>query len=816
MKTVQIQGWLLLSILVIASVRVDAQSMPVVFDKKYGDKIKIEHVCLVQDEIVVVGKEGDAFSLFWLDRIGQVLYTKPLTGYTDIARVEEIDGTSVLVVGRAMQTKVKTKQVISTAHASIIDRQGAIKQDFSLGEEGSDFTRGTVLRGGTLILGGRESSPDGKNRGILVKVGANDEVIYKYVSPTGECCAFLEVVGSDMEYVCAAFSPADNTSESSVVRLDNTGRPFYTTCLPAHGFEFTGLHVSITDGSVIVTGNAEKEGGIVYKLRPEGDIVFGKTVIPASGSTRLDHLFVSRGGMILAGGNGEEKGYFTMLRNDGTSLYTNSAPGILAGAMMNPGNGEITITTFDPSTYRGQFLRVSGTGNVQFERVIDGIFDNIKVNNNGEVILLSRQEGRIGTYSSFGELLSGGYIAENKSAFYDQSLIASSGEVVFWGMNNRIIKLGHGLYISDVKIAKPVNGLSTAIFTVTLTGFSTNKEGVPLPVTVNYATRPVTATEANNFIPVKGQLSFIPAKGESNQYSIKQNVEIPIKANNYIEGMKEFEVHLSNVTQSYLVKAMGKGGIEDQQAIVKLVRTEDGLEDQKDILYEIGLFKTDGAPLLNATGTDIICDGGYGEGTADALDFDMGVTPRIVIRDGQQTGTFGVKTFGDTRYELAKAVIVSFDKIHALSGTKVSFESPVLNCVGTVLDQPAMIEATSLGDHRVNNNMVSGFFNLSLHRVSDGELLTNATGDDIFITFTVDAESSAREGKDFVLTNRHDLRIDGNGNHSTVTLSGVVLYNTDEVEKNVRMTVESVQAPAGALPISISPKGQKVFFTIRK
>jgi hypothetical protein len=395
-------------------------------------------------------------------------------------------------------------------------------------------------------------------------------------------------------------------------------------------------------------------------------------------------------------------------------------------------------------------------------------------------------------------------------------LIATSGEVVFWGTGGRVVKLGHGLYISDVKITKPVNGLSTALFTVTLTGFSTNKEGVPLPVNVNYATKGITATEASNFIPVKGQLSFIPAKGESNQYAIKQSIEIPIKANDYVEGVKEFEVCLSGVTQSYLIKSVGKGVIEDQQTIVKLVRTEDGVEDLKDIVYEIGLFKTDGARLVNATGTGIVFDGSYGEGTADALDFDMGVAPRVVIPEGKQTGLFGVKTLGDTRYELSKTVIVNFDKIHALSGTKINFESPVLSCAGTVIDQPAMIIATSLGDHRVNNNTVSGFFNLSLHRVSDEALLTNATGDDILLTFVIDPDSSAREGKDFVLTNQHDLRIDGNGNHGTVTLFGVVLYNTDEIEKNVRMTVENVQVPAGALPVSISPEGQKVFFTIRK
>jgi hypothetical protein len=792
--------------------------MPVVFDKKYGEKTKIEHVCLIRDEIAIVGKENDAYFLSWLDRTGQVVYTRPLAGYAEVHQLREA-GDSVLVTGRAVQTRAKASP-ISTARASVVDRRGDTQQDFYLGEEGSCFTSGEVIRGGALILAGHETGGDGKQRGILVRAEANNELRYKYTSATGERCAFFEVVGNT-GYTCAAFSADNDESEACIARLGGDGKPLYVTRLPARGFSFAGLRVDLADGSVIASGNSAAGGGVVYKIRPEGDIVFGRTVIPPSGNTRLSHLFVARNGLILAGGNGknaegEVQGYFALLRNDGTFLYSNVAAGMLAGAVMNVNSGESTITTFDPSTHRGRLVRVSGLGNVEFERVVDGVFDNIKITNSGEATLLSRQEGRLAAYSSSGALLSGGYISGNKPGLYDATLIASSGEVVFRGMENRIVKLGHGLYISDVKITKPVNGLATAIFTVTLTGFSTTREGVSLPVNVDYATKAVTATETNNFIPVKGQLSFVPAKGESDQYSIKQNVEIPIKANDRIEGMKEFEVRLSGVLQSYLIKSIGRGVIEDQQALVRTVRVESGVEGLKDVAYEIGLFKTDGSPLVNASGASIILDGSYGEGTADALDFDMAIAPRIEIHDGEHSGAFGVKTLEDARYELPKTVVVNFDKIRALNTTRISFESAALGCIGAVVDQPTMIMATSLGDHRVNNNRVSGFFNLSLHRVADGALVTNSTGDDIVVRFVVDPESSARAGKDFVLTNQHDLRIGGDGNHSTVTLLGLVLHNADEIEKNVRMTIESVRVPEGALPISISPKGEKVFFTIRK
>ncbi len=48
-------------------------------------------------------------------------------------------------------------------------------------------------------------------------------------------------------------------------------------------------------------------------------------------------------------------------------------------------------------------------------------------------------------------------------------------------------------------------------------------------------------------------------------------------------------------------------------------------------------------------------------------------------------------------------------------------------------------------------------------------------------------DASAKEGKDFVFTNMHDLRISGDGNHSSANVYGVVLYSTDAAEKQVKL-----------------------------
>ena len=78
------------------------------------------------------------------------------------------------------------------------------------------------------------------------------------------------------------------------------------------------------------------------------------------------------------------------------------------------------------------------------------------------------------------------------------------------------------------------------------------------------------------------------------------------------------------------------------------------------------------------------------------------------------------------------------------------------------------------------------------------------------------AFGSLKEGKDFVFTNLHDLRISGDGNHSSANVNGVVLFSTDTLEKQVKLKIKSVNQPTGAQPISVSDAERTAEFTIRK
>lgn len=795
-----------------------SQYMPVVYDRTYGDNVKFQHVCPAgAGEVVMVGTENEKTNINWVKREGDVLYARTLpAGFIAINNVYYIGDNKVLIVGQG-QVKAKGKQGSKTCgRAVVIDNAGNISSDIyvGVGSEGSALLCGQKLRNGDFILGGSVLKLGGSKAGLISKVSPDGKVRYEYISTdSGECVGF-DVLGSTVEYVHAAFTSGDITN-ASIVRLDSKGKPLFVSQIPDKGFNIEKM-ISDQDGFTYLIGNSPVTGGRILKLRSEGDIVFNKEIVPGSESAELKHLYIADNGNILVGGNGGGRCYYSLLRNDGTDLQKYVMKGHISGMGLDPISGEAVVVGFDSERSRGTIIGLAKDGRQIYQKSTDGNFDKIHMSSNG-IFLASKATGRVCMISNFGDLLFDKYAIEDARDSFDNICFTSTGDIILTGFSKRLVKLGHGIYVSDVKINKPVNGFTTAIFTVTLTGYSLTDQGAPVPVTVEYYTQEGTANEPNNYLPIKGSLSFVPANDGANKYMIKQDIEVPIKANNLMEGRKLFEVHLANVNQSYLIKPVGTGTIEDQEVLVKLVGTEEGLEDVRDVVYELGLFKTNGEPLTNATGSDVIVDGVYGKGTADGLDYDMGVTPRVVINKGARTGKFNVKTLSDTRYELPKSVVVDFNKIHAISDANIAFESSLLSCSGIIVDQPALLAISSLGDHGRMNNIVSGFFRLALVRASDGALLTNATGGDITVTCSVGSETTAVEGKDFVFTNLHDLRIWGDGNRSAVNLNGIVLFNNElSGVKKLSVGINSIMIPDNAPAVNIDAKAASAGFTINE
>ena len=158
--------------------------------------------------------------------------------------------------------------------------------------------------------------------------------------------------------------------------------------------------------------------------------------------------------------------------------------------------------------------------------------------------------------------------------------------------------------------------------------------------------------------------------------------------------------------------------------------------------------------------------------------------------------------------------MVDFNKIHAMSDTEVSFGSTVLSCEGLIYDQPALVAIESLGDYNKMNNVVSGFFKISLLRAKDGAVQTNCSGGDIFLQTQLDDKATAVQGTDFVFSNAHDLRIWGDDRSSAVNLNGMVLYTPDSIVKTVGVKLSGVRAAEGAGKIGIAPDKQSASFNI--
>lgn len=788
-----------------------AQFMPVVYDNTYGKDNTFTIACadFQSGDVVTAGVSGTNNIVTWIDRNGETRFSKRFApeDFARINRMIYLGEDKILLLGSAKSTGNKK----ATGRAVILNIKGASERDMRVGQDGTAVTFGRLLADGSMILSGSSPKTGGGNAPFISKFDKANKVLYTYTGSTGDVCDWFEVLGNRSEYVNAALS-SDNAG-SAVVRLDKEGKAFFITVLPDPGFRVEKM-ASTVDGEVYLAGQGPQSGGAVVKIRPEGDIVFQKQIVPAGSGAVLDQLMLCPTGEILAGGSNAANAYFSLLRPDGTVLSNVIESGAVTGLSADASNGDCIVSLFNSATGFGKIIKMSKQGRRLYEKGTAAEYPVMRVNANRDLLLASPKSGRLTMLSGAGELLFDRYVVENTPQTFRSAYLPVNGEAVFCGANNRLAKLAHGIYVNDITVNKPIDGNITAVFTVTLSGYAFSDEGAPKPVTVAYKTRPLSASEGVNFDPVSGMLSFVPSVDGADMYLNKFIVEVPVNANDLLEGERTFALELSDVKQSYLIKSNSTATIIDQPAVVKFIGSTDGTEGSKDVVYTLGLFKTNGTQLTNATKTDIVIDGTYGNGSADRLDFEMDALPRLIIQPDRHSGEFSVATLEDTRYESVKTVIVNFSTIHAMSNTVVSFESAALACEGRIYDQPAMLAIESLGDHTKVNNVMSGLFKVSLLRARDGALQTNHSGSDIIITAAVDDSGTAVQGRDFVVTNLHDLRIWGDDRSSAVNLNGLVLYSTDKEEKTVSISLQDVKASANAGKLSISAGGKTASFRI--
>lgn len=792
-------------------INTEAQYLPVVFNNTYENITHISQaVPVAGGDVVAVGRKDDNAVCIWLDREGNVVFSKEFAAHEFgvITKIIPVKDDKVLIVGNATVDYGKNTAQ-AAGKAIILSADGGVDAEYEIGDEYTTVTGGQVLSNSDCIFWGKKQivGLESESVGYFCRFNSKEKMIYEFTAEKGTLCQWVKESEST-SHVTAIFNGNGNEG-ASVVRVDKNGVAQHITHLADDSFIID--QCIFAEGYVYLSGVGNTYGGAVVKIRPEGDIVFVKKIVEANrANSMLNNLLVTQKGELLVGGTSGEQTIFHILRSDGTSLSKLLFAGDLTALAVNPKSGNVVLALYNNNQQQGSLIKLTNDGKKLFEKTLISRYSIIKVDANDDILLASTEQDRISMFSSFGELLFDRFVDENRLVDYKGICIANSGEVILTNGQDNITKMAHGLYIDDVTITKPINGIATAIFTVTLSGYSYSEEGAPMPVTVNYQTQENTAANQYNFKNVEGELSFIPKIHAGNQYLTREVIEVPVIANEFLEGKKEFAVQLSAVDNSYIIKKEGIGTIDDQQGIVKLINTVDGIEGLRDIQYELGLFKSNGVKLTNKTGADIVIDGKYGEGSADELDYDVTKRPRLKIANNAHSGTLSVPTIEDTRYEIAKTLYINFEEVHAMSDTRIALPSSALICEGKILDQEAYVSIASLGKQSQSNTNVSGFAKITLHRAKDGAVQTNNSGSDILVEIGIDPSSTAQRGFDFAFVNAHDLKIIGDGKHININLNGIVIYNPDSNQnKELKINLKKVKQVPGAGKIAIDTKDKQ-------
>ncbi|MDR0660694.1 MAG: hypothetical protein LBG19_07825 [Prevotellaceae bacterium] len=788
---------LLVLLVLIPFAAVKAQYIPVVFDRIHSPMTTYNQLLLDADgQLRLIGYEGVNAQYLKLTPQGAIVHSKTIADFNAMNVAPAKDG-GMLVVGGRDNGTVK-------ARFMKIDAEDNIAIDYKYTNNGY-FDKVLALRKGGYVLSGYEWPKGMGKKAIAVVISATGNLVYTIDgSPLETCAGFVEAKDGSL---LVAFSAEG--ADARVVKYGANSRVLFSTVIPEE-FDIKGLQLTRGEELVLAGGNGNG-GARVVKIRPEGDIVFDK--IFADGESSFTHIGISAkdeillGGSIL-GGNGQVH----FLRNDGTVLSSYQMFGEVT-AMDFTTRGDAMVASYNERIGAGRVVRVTPTSHVLYEYPVAAKYDQLVVSVDGESTFVSTSEGRVTKFNEDGSNPFDRPIDKSENPGYVVSDVAENGDIVLAGQGGRITKLGHGLTINDIAVQEPLNGFSMANFTVTLTGFQ-RQQGIPLPVSVHYKVVGGKATK-DDIILSSGLLSFVPVDDGNGGFMITQTIEVPIKADNLLEGNEDFYVRLEDAENGYIVKGEGRGTITDQPAIVRFISSDPGREPATDITYTVGLFKTDGTPVTNVSGSDVIITGIYGQGTASEEDFASDVKPVFVVAQGSSQAVCKVGVVDDDKYEIPESVIIQLNQTSAMSDVTVELEGGVVNCVGYIYDQPAYLAISSLGDKGKNSNTVQGFFRATLLRASDDKPLINCTGSNILIASDVDPSSTGVKGEDFVMVNETELTLPGDCQKTTVNINGVVLNNTAKVgSSSVVIQLTDVVVPENAGQLTIHPTKGKASFNI--
>lgn len=212
------------------------------------------------------------------------------------------------------------------------------------------------------------------------------------------------------------------------------------------------------------------------------------------------------------------------------------------------------------------------------------------------------------------------------------------------------------LVIADTSVLEGTGGMSTAVFTVTLTPAGSQ------PVTVDYATADGTAVAPDDYTATNGTLTFAPGETE-------KIISVPIVADDEDELNETFFVHLSNASNATILIGTAVGTIIDDDGLPILNINDasllEGNSGTQQMIFNVTLSRT--SPEVVTVAYETV------DGTAVAPDDYLATSGSLTFAPGQTSQQISVSILGDVIDE----------------GESEQFTVQLSNPTNAVLDQAA-------------------------------------------------------------------------------------------------------------------------------
>ncbi|RAJ83431.1 Calx-beta domain-containing protein [Chitinophaga dinghuensis] len=784
-----------------------AQEMPVVFNKSFsGAKNQYKKLAIADNNsIVAIGGGTDNGCITKLSSAGNLIYNAKLNkgglvAYQDMLMLPKNElvavGGGTIAYGNARITKLAST--------------GEVIFDKSIGNgQGGFFTKVITDRHGNYITVGVDGSKPAQAR--ITKMAPDGRI--EFDKAFGAHNVFNNVlIDEDENIIAVGGDVGDGQGKAFMVKVDGKGEKLFELTFGKPGAVFEKM-LLLEDGAVLAmgggaygTGNASR----IAKVNTEGQVVFDKEYSTVDG--KFNEIRVNDLGQIFACAEEKEKGRIVKLRPDGTELFNKETDAALYALEVGK-NGKVVAAGGNSGTNTGKIVKLLPDGTEVINKNAGTSFSHLLLTEDDEIMVVTKEGYRLMKFNPDGEQMFDKQLGKYDAKTSLSALLMSpSGEIIAAGGGdedgNRIIKVSHGVSINDIVVTEPLNGLSNASLTISLSGFL-RSNGVRMPVNVHYKTvAHKGGAGVGDFDATEGTISFVPSEFAAGA-QITKTIQIPVKSDNLLEGKETFHVEIMDASDLHLTKNKGEVTILDQPAIVKFIGGSNGAEPATDVVFSAGLFKRDGTPLINATSKPVRMTYKFGNGTAvPGSDFVNSIKAPFVIDSGSSTANLNVKVKDDNRFELAETVVLVLSEIKAENEAVVGYNGDVTSISATqyIQDQAAYITLVKLTDANESATAPVSMFKCILVKAADQSVQTNCTGSDINIFFGVDSASTAAYGKKYIIMNGDMVKITGDCAFSETDIQ-VALVNDriKEPDALIVLKLRDVTAATNAGMLKVAP-----------